>query len=151
MIRSATPRDLDGMRSVCPRTSDGGQDASALYADPAIVPAIFLDPYVDQGRGLGRALVERFGAALVAQGVPGLHVDVSLENPGSQRFFERLGFERIENTSPIRVVHFGRALAVGPRHARAGGEALRVRARRAQHEAPIARDETRVEQRLSAR
>jgi ribosomal protein S18 acetylase RimI-like enzyme len=199
MIRPATPRDHAGMRDVCLRTSDGGQDASTLYADPGIVPAVFLNPYLEfepelafvvddgeggvggyivgtadterfvrlfrdawlprvaarypmpegepqtaderlarllhspewmhfadlahlpahlhidllpshQGQGLGRALVERFVAALVAQGVAGLHVDVSLENPGSQRFFERLGFERIDDDSPIRVVHFGLSL-----------------------------------------
>jgi len=196
MLRPYAPLDLPGLRDVCIRTADGGDDARALYPNPDIVPAVFAEPYVvlepdlafvledddggiagyvlgtadteefvrryrdvwlpsvadrfpmpagepqgrdermarllhwpewmlfpeladlpahlhidilpsHQGQGLGRALVTRLVTELSARGVAGLHADVSMGNRGSQHFFERLGFERIDAEGPIRVVHFG--------------------------------------------
>jgi ribosomal protein S18 acetylase RimI-like enzyme len=45
-----------------------------------------------QGKGLGRALMDRLFAELERQGVPGLHLGVSSANQGAIAFYKKLGF-----------------------------------------------------------
>lgn len=44
-IRLFRPTDLGDLRDVCIRTGDSGAEATARYADPSILPAIFAEPY----------------------------------------------------------------------------------------------------------
>jgi len=45
-----------------------------------------------QGKGAGRALVEALCAALQAKAVPGVLLDVAIDNTGAQAFYEKCGF-----------------------------------------------------------
>ena len=49
-----------------------------------------------RGGGWGRALIETLVIQLREQGIPGVHLVASLDNDNAQRFYERLGFERLE-------------------------------------------------------
>jgi ribosomal protein S18 acetylase RimI-like enzyme len=51
-----------------------------------------------RGQGLGRALVERCLATLRERGVPGVHLDVHLDNPNAIDFYRHLGFVELERT-----------------------------------------------------
>ena len=44
-IRLFRPSDLADLYDVCVRTGDGGQDATATYTDPSVLPATFAGPY----------------------------------------------------------------------------------------------------------
>lgn len=48
-----------------------------------------------QGRGLGRALVRTFLAALRAQGVAGVHLGMSPANTSARAFYDRLGLTEV--------------------------------------------------------
>ncbi len=48
-----------------------------------------------QGRGHGARLLATFTEALVAAGVPGLHLGVSAQNPRAIAFYRREGFETL--------------------------------------------------------
>ena len=48
-----------------------------------------------QGQGLGRRLIETLAAALVARGVPGLHLGVGSGNTDAQAFYRRVGFTEL--------------------------------------------------------
>lgn len=61
-----------------------------------------------QGRGLGRALVERFCAAVAARGAAGVHLGVAADNRPAQAFYRHLGFEVLDTTP--ETVWFGRRL-----------------------------------------
>ena len=45
-IRPYRPSDRDAVYDICIRTGDAGQDATARYADPNILPVIFAGPYL---------------------------------------------------------------------------------------------------------
>ena len=49
-----------------------------------------------QGQGWGRALMNTFLERLRSLEVPGVHLGVGKSNPGAIQFYERLGFERLE-------------------------------------------------------
>ncbi|HET9168430.1 MAG TPA: GNAT family N-acetyltransferase [Actinospica sp.] len=49
-----------------------------------------------QGRGGGRALMERFLAAAREQGAPGTHLYVGSSNANAKAFYARLGFQPME-------------------------------------------------------
>ena len=51
-----------------------------------------------QGHGWGRRLMERLFTALRQRAVPGLHLGVSAHNPRAIAFYERLGFETLQET-----------------------------------------------------
>jgi ribosomal protein S18 acetylase RimI-like enzyme len=46
VIRGYRDSDLASAYDVCVRTGDGGEDASGSYADPDVLPTVFLGPYV---------------------------------------------------------------------------------------------------------
>ena len=48
-----------------------------------------------RGAGAGRALVERFCAAVAAIGAPGVHLGTAVENTRAQAFYAALGFVRL--------------------------------------------------------
>lgn len=48
-----------------------------------------------QGRGWGRALMERLQGALRADGSPGVHLGVSAQNTRAHAFYLHLGYERL--------------------------------------------------------
>jgi ribosomal protein S18 acetylase RimI-like enzyme len=45
-IRPYRPSDRDALYDICVRTGDAGADATGLYRDPDILPAIFTGPYL---------------------------------------------------------------------------------------------------------
>ena len=49
-----------------------------------------------QGSGWGRSMIEAMLELLTARGSIGLHLGVSADNDGAQKFYARLGFERLE-------------------------------------------------------
>jgi ribosomal protein S18 acetylase RimI-like enzyme len=61
-----------------------------------------------QGRGAGRALVERFCDALRLAGVGGVHLVADAENSSALAFYDRLGFTRLPSRSGEQA--FGRVL-----------------------------------------
>ena len=61
-----------------------------------------------QGRGLGRAMIERVCTELAARGVPGVHLVAAEENAGALAFYPRVGFAELSR-APGSVT-FGRRL-----------------------------------------
>ncbi|UCM88113.1 GNAT family N-acetyltransferase [Streptomyces marincola] len=51
-IRPYEPGDLDALRDICVRTGLYGQDATPHYRDPAVLPALFAEPYAAFDPGL---------------------------------------------------------------------------------------------------
>ncbi|MFC4950441.1 GNAT family N-acetyltransferase [Pseudonocardia sp. GCM10023141] len=47
LIRPYRPADRAAVADICIRTGDGGVDATPVYPDPQILPAIFALPYVE--------------------------------------------------------------------------------------------------------
>lgn len=66
---------------------------SVLEEYPAHLHIDILPPY--QGRGYGHQLVERFVAATVAAGAPGVHVVVAASNTLAQQFYSHVGFQQL--------------------------------------------------------
>ncbi len=99
-----------GVRSRYPVAAQepGSADArlAAMAADPPTTPRTLTDRYpahlhVDllphvQGHGLGRRLVEAFGAAARGAGATGVHLGVSTANERAVGFYGRLGFHLVE-------------------------------------------------------
>jgi ribosomal protein S18 acetylase RimI-like enzyme len=85
-IRPYRPSDRDAVYDICIRTGDAGQDATATYDDPNILPEIFAGPYVtlepefafmladDDDRAVGYILgvpdTERFAQRFAAEWLP---------------------------------------------------------------------------------
>lgn len=82
------------------------QDGAIVAEYPAHLH-IDLLPRV-QGRGLGRALIERFTAAAIAGGVDGVHLGVSATNANALAFYRHLRFDTLR-TDPMSLV-LGRRL-----------------------------------------
>ena len=53
-----------------------------------------------QGHGLGRALMTTLLEALTRRGIPGVHLEMDPANTGALRFYEKLGFTRLEAEEP---------------------------------------------------
>ena len=85
-IRPYRPSDRDAVYDICIRTGDAGQDATATYDDPNILPEIFAGPYVtlepefafmladDDDRAVGYILgvpdTERFALRFATEWLP---------------------------------------------------------------------------------
>lgn len=61
-----------------------------------------------QGSGWGRSMIEAILELLTSRGSTGLHLGVSANNEPAQKFYARLGFERLE--SDTHEQHFGISL-----------------------------------------
>lgn len=79
-----------------------------LAAYPAHLHIDLLPP--GQGRGLGRALMDRFFEALRERGVPAVHLGVSPANVRARAFYDRLGFHEIEVGEAGGGLFLGRTL-----------------------------------------
>jgi ribosomal protein S18 acetylase RimI-like enzyme len=60
-IRRYRPADRQALYDICVRTGDAGADATGLYRDPEILPAIFTGPYLLLEPGLAFVLAEGDG------------------------------------------------------------------------------------------
>ncbi|MGW4575950.1 GNAT family N-acetyltransferase [Streptomyces tendae] len=85
-VRPYRPADAPALDDICIRTAHNGRDSRPVYADPAVLPAIFAAPYVhldpdlafvlDDGQGravgyiLGTADTVRFAAEFRAKWLP---------------------------------------------------------------------------------
>jgi ribosomal protein S18 acetylase RimI-like enzyme len=72
---------------------------------PAHLHIDLLPPY--QRAGHGRALIDRFCASVASTGATGVHVVVVAENAPALRFYDRLGFRRLDVEEPGPVVYLG--------------------------------------------
>ncbi|WP_329126222.1 GNAT family N-acetyltransferase [Streptomyces sp. NBC_01465] len=61
-----------------------------------------------QRRGLGRALMTRFLAALAAQGVPAVHLGMVTANTKARAFYDRVGFRVIPVPDAGELTYLGR-------------------------------------------
>ncbi|WP_432541092.1 GNAT family N-acetyltransferase [Kineococcus sp. SYSU DK002] len=112
------------LRERYPRTGDRPLDAGLLRSvhEPVVPSPVWTafpsHLHVDllprlQGRGVGRALIERLCGQLAAAGSPGVHLGVSAANPGAVAFYRRTGFTELEATATGHT--FGRVLSpAGP-------------------------------------
>ena len=112
---------LPALRTRYPAGS-GARDADRRYIalihdpprqDAAIVADYPAHLHIDllsrvQGRGLGRALIERFSAAAIARGASGVHLGVSATNARALAFYRHVGFTTLR-TDPMSLV-LGRRL-----------------------------------------
>lgn len=86
------PRDLELVRLIhAPEVS-----AASIVRDYPAHLHINLLPRM-QGRGLGRALIERLVGQLRDRDVPGVHLGVSATNLRAIAFYEHLGFRQIDS------------------------------------------------------
>lgn len=103
-----------------PATEDRSRDAGMIraihagYRAPDIARQYPAHLHIDilptgQGRGFGKALMDRFMDALVARGCPGVHLGVSQRNERALAFYPKLGFEILTITGG--TTYFGRRLA----------------------------------------
>ena len=96
-LRARYPRDR--------QRRDSDQSLVALIHEPESMPAAVLARYpahlhIDllptlQGRGTGRALIERMLMALAAAGAAGVHLGVAGDNLRAIGFYRRLGFDEV--------------------------------------------------------
>ena len=108
---------LPALRTRYP-VGSGARDADRRYIalihdvprhDEAIVAAYPAHLHIDllprvQGRGLGRALIERFAAAATAGGASGVHLGVSATNERALAFYRRVGFETVRTEATALVL-----------------------------------------------
>ncbi|MFG1926196.1 GNAT family N-acetyltransferase [Cryptosporangium sp. NPDC048952] len=66
-----------------------------------------------QGRGYGRALIERFFATLAARGVEAVHLGMVPTNVKARAFYDRLGFHEIDVPDPT-TTYLGHATVDSP-------------------------------------
>ncbi|MHA6760878.1 GNAT family N-acetyltransferase [Streptacidiphilus sp. PAMC 29251] len=64
-----------------------------------------------QGQGAGRAMIERFLAALRAAGVARVHLGMSTANTGARAFYDRLGFQELGRSPDGHGLTLGRGTA----------------------------------------
>jgi len=86
----------------------GRADDDVVADYPAHLHIDLLPPA--QGRGLGRALMQRLLAALREAGAPGVHLGVGAANERAVGFYTRLGFEVLKR--PPRALVMGRSTAM---------------------------------------
>jgi ribosomal protein S18 acetylase RimI-like enzyme len=60
-IEPAGLHDLPGAYRVCLLTGDAGQDASDIYRDPDLLGHLYVGPYLAQGTGTQRVVVDEAG------------------------------------------------------------------------------------------
>lgn len=77
--------------------------------DPAVVADFPAHLHIDllpaaQGRGAGRALIERFLDALVDVACPGVHVGVAEDNARAIAFYRRVGFADLARAEGTRLM-----------------------------------------------
>lgn len=65
-----------------------------------------------QGRGFGRALMHRLLDELNGQGVPGVHLCMSIANTRARAFYDRVGFRELTVPDPGPVWYLGRSTVV---------------------------------------
>ena len=88
-----------------PHPANPDEEVAALIHRPPQAPDAVVDEYpahlhIDllprlQGRGIGRALMERLLAAIADQNVTGVHLEVAPGNRRAIGFYEHLGFSRL--------------------------------------------------------
>jgi ribosomal protein S18 acetylase RimI-like enzyme len=78
-----------------------------LAAYPAHLHIDLLPAY--QRKGLGRELMTAFLAALVARGVPAVHLGMVTANVAARAFYDRLGFHVIDVPAPGVLTYLGRS------------------------------------------
>ncbi|MFD7921346.1 GNAT family N-acetyltransferase [Streptomyces sp. NPDC059740] len=77
-----------------------------LAAHPAHLHIDLLPGF--QRRGLGRALMRRFLAALAEQGVPAVHLGMVTANTAARAFYDRTGFQPLAVPDPGPLTYLGR-------------------------------------------
>jgi ribosomal protein S18 acetylase RimI-like enzyme len=92
-----------------PSTDDA--EVIALIHDPESPPDAVVTRYpahlhidllpVLQGKGVGRAMMNRLLADLRARGVPGVHLGVDARNLRAVGFYEHLGFEHLDDMDDV--------------------------------------------------
>lgn len=73
-------------------------------ADPALLTQYPSHLHINllpemQGSGCGRSMIEAMLELLTARGSSGVHLGVDADNDAAQKFYTRLGFERLEGNS----------------------------------------------------
>ncbi|MEU5362543.1 GNAT family N-acetyltransferase [Streptomyces sp. NPDC005925] len=63
-VRAYRPADRAALDDICIRTAHNGQDARPVYADPAVIPAVFASPYVHLEPELAFVLDDGHGRAV---------------------------------------------------------------------------------------
>ncbi|MGW5787021.1 GNAT family N-acetyltransferase [Streptomyces sp. NPDC003757] len=63
-VRPYHPADAPALDDICIRTAHNGRDSRPVYADPAILPAVFAAPYVHLDPGLAFVLDDGEGRAV---------------------------------------------------------------------------------------
>jgi ribosomal protein S18 acetylase RimI-like enzyme len=101
------------LRTRYPAPSPEDQSPSAMFTrtlhrghlppvsvDLALYPAsLHIDLLPEaQGRGVGRRLMNHLFERLRMSGVPGVHLYVSRSNPGAIAFYQRIGFELVDES-----------------------------------------------------
>ena len=86
--------------------------------DPAVVADFPAHLHIDllpaaQGRGAGRALIERFLAALVDAGCPGVHLGVAEANARAIAFYRRVGFAELARAAGTQIMGMALSEATG--------------------------------------
>lgn len=107
------------------------QSLVALIHEPESMPAAVVARYpahlhIDllptmQGRGMGRALIERMLAAFADAGAPGVHLGVAADNTHAIGFYRRLGFHEVGHSPDSVLMAYD--LGPGP------GQSARTRSR----------------------
>jgi ribosomal protein S18 acetylase RimI-like enzyme len=69
-IREVGPEDQAACYDICLRTGDAGSDATALYADPDLLGAVYAGAYLALNEGLGYVAVDADGVAGYVLGTP---------------------------------------------------------------------------------
>ncbi|MEQ8584545.1 MAG: GNAT family N-acetyltransferase [Thalassobaculaceae bacterium] len=105
---------------VAPADRTPDQRRAHTIHHPAAVPSEVWTPFPAhlhmnlfprlQGRGVGPRLLDRWLSAARSAGVSALHVGSNGENPGAIRFWERMGFTRLDVAVGGRTVWLGRSL-----------------------------------------
>jgi GNAT superfamily N-acetyltransferase len=62
-----------------------------------------------QGKGYGRALMQRMFAALADDGAPSVYVGMVTANTDARTFYDRLGFHVIDVPDPGPLTYLGRS------------------------------------------
>jgi ribosomal protein S18 acetylase RimI-like enzyme len=110
--RYPRPEDVQDFDAGPLRTVHGGVSPDPVWATHPSHLHVDLLPRL-QGRGIGRALVQRVCAQLAADGSPGVHLGVSGANPGAVAFYRRAGL--VELAATARGYTFGRSFgSAGP-------------------------------------